>query len=102
MALQNDIDSLKDKIDRGVISVDDANVEMVLIKRTKLVTNAVPRAVRKALMVAVKAGTLGHIKKEGHKPEAFFHPAFKYLAVAARNERERKILRCVKSVAGWP
>ena len=79
---------LFDQVDQGLVTVDDANVQMVLNERFRLV-GKMPRTVRTALNAAVKAGTLGHLKKDGLKPEAYFHPTFEYLAVAARNEKAR-------------
>lgn len=98
MAKQNDMEHLKDLMQRGEISVDQANVQMVRNERFRLVINSLPASVRKALNAAVKTGELGHLKKEGHKPECYFHPTFKYLAVAARNNREKEVLRASQAL----
>ena len=89
MTKQNDMERLKDQLARGLITAAEANVQKVRNERFLLVTH-LPRDVRSALNAAVRAGTLGHIKKEHLKPEAYFHPTFKYLAVAARNEYYRR------------
>lgn len=102
MALQNDIESLKDLMGRGQMSAAQANVELVKIERFRLITGRVPQDVRRALNEAVHRGELGHMKKDGHKPECYYHPAFDFLAKAARNEHERSVLRSVQRVAGWP
>lgn len=93
MSKQNDMEHLKDLMQRGEMSADQANVQMVRNERFRLVINSLPASVRKALNAAVKAGELGHLKKEGHKPECYFHPTFKYLAVEARNKREREVIQ---------
>jgi len=89
MSVQNDIERITDKLQRGLITSGEANVEMVLVERFRIVKVKMPRAVRKALNEAVKIGTLGHLKKEGLKPEVYFHPTFDHLAKNARNEDER-------------
>jgi len=98
MSRQNDIIHLQDMMQKGVITVDEANVQMVKDQRFRLVINRLPSAVRKALNEAVKRGELGHMKKEGHKPECYYHPTFDYLAKSARNQRERDVIRISGSV----
>lgn len=85
-------------INDTTMTTDQKNVSMVLVKRFELVTCKIPAAVRRALNEAVKAGTLGHIKKDGHKAEAYFHPTFDYLMHAARNKRAEEIKRASNSV----
>lgn len=89
---QNDRETIKDRVDIGAMTVDDGNVEMVRSRRVLLVTSRMPASVRKALNAAVKTGALGHYKKDGHKPEAYFHPTFDYLAKAERTAHERHVL----------
>ncbi|HBO2015822.1 TPA: hypothetical protein L4G30_005058 [Pseudomonas aeruginosa] len=98
MARQNDIETIKDLMHRGELTADQANVQMVRNDRFRVVINSLPADVRKALNAAVKTGELGHMKKEGHKPECYYHPTFKYLAVEARNKREREIAGASRSV----
>ena len=93
MSRQNDIEHLKDMMQKGELTVDQANVQMVRDQRFRIVVNSLPAEVRKALNAAVKRGELGHMKKEGHKPECYFHPTFQYLAVAERNRREREVIQ---------
>ncbi|MBK9944359.1 MAG: hypothetical protein IPP13_22395 [Kouleothrix sp.] len=102
MARQNDIERLIDHMERDLLSVDEANVALVRMDRVRLVINKIPAPVRRALNEAVKRGELGHMKKDGHKPEAYFHPTFKQMAIAARNAREREVINALKKVAGWP
>ena len=102
MSRQNDIEHIRDMIDQGKMTVNEGNVQMILDQRFRLITSRVPQDVRKALNAAVKQGTLGHKKKDGHKPECYFHPTFEYLANAARNKHEDDIRRAVARIAGWP
>lgn len=99
---QNDQDRLRDMLQRGEMTVDQANVEKVRMMRVQLVTSRVPLRVRKALNNAVKSGELGHMKKHGHKPEVYYHPTFKYLATQERNKHERSVFMRVSSVMARP
>ena len=101
MSMQNNIEHIRDMIDQGKMTVNEGNVQMVLDQRVRLVINSVPRDIRKALNAAVKSGVLGHKKKDGHKPECYYHPTFEYLANAARNKHEEQVRGAVKSVYGW-
>lgn len=94
---QNNRERLLDQLDRKVITVDDANVQLVLQERFRVV-HKLPAAVRKALNAAVKSGTLGHLKKDGVKPEVYFHPNFKYLAVEERNKHVAALTRALTAI----
>lgn len=93
---QNDLEHLQDLIERGEITVEQANVEKVKMARVQLVINSVPSSVRKQLSDAVARGDLGHMKKDGLKPEAYYHPDFEHLAVSERKKREREIQNAAK------
>jgi hypothetical protein len=95
---QNDLEHLQDMMQRGEMSVDEANVKKVLMQRVQLVTCRIPAQVRKALNEAVKRGELGHVKKDGHKPEAYYNPTFQYLVAGERNKHEQDTLNAVASV----
>lgn len=95
---QNDLEILIDKLERGEITADQANVEKVRIKRVQLVTTKFPSSVRKALNEAVKAGYLGHMPKKQHKPEVYYHPTFEYLAKHERNMHEQSIIDALRGV----
>lgn len=94
---QNNRERLLDQLDRKMITVDDANVQLVLQERLRVV-HKLPAAVRKALNAAVKSGTLGHLKKDGVKPEVYFHPNFKYLAVEERNKHVAALTRALTAI----
>ena len=97
MRNQNDIERVKDHLQQGKITVAQANVQMVLNERVKVVTH-LPKGVRSALNEAVKSGELGHMKKKNGKPEVYFHPNFKYMAVEARNAAIRRKTMALLSV----
>ena len=93
---QSELEHLQERIRRG--EVEHANVELVRIQRVRLVQGRLPASVRKELNDAVKRGDLGHMKKTGHKPEAYFMPEFEYLAKAQRASREAAIKRASLAV----
>ena len=106
MATQSEIDRIKNSFKDGHMTVDEANVEMVRTERVRLITSRVPADVRKALNAAVKSGYLGHVKKDGDKPEAYYHPTFEYLVAGERNDYERRknaaIVRAMSAVVARP
>ena len=95
---QNHIEHLSDQLQRGIITADEANIEKVRIARVQVVTGKLPAQVRKALNGAVKRGYLGHLSRDGHKPEVYFHPTFDYLAREARSKHERKVINSLAAV----
>lgn len=97
MSTQNDIERLKDLMNTQGLSAEEANIELVRLIRFRMITTTVPVQIRRALNAAVKDGRLGHMKKDGHKPEAYYHPTFEYLAIEARNKRARG---AIESLAG--
>jgi hypothetical protein len=98
---QNDLERLIDLVQRGEITAEQANVQKVLWQRVLLVSK-LPSDVRKALNAAVKRGELGHMKKEAHKPEAYFHPTFDYLARSERKKHELSVFSALAGVMARP
>jgi len=100
LSRQNEIEIVRDRLARGEINLDRANVELVLVDRAYEVRGKIPRSVRNALSDAVKCGTLCHLRKDGAKPEVFYHPNFKYLANEIRNRAveslKRALIGCCK------
>lgn len=75
------------------------NVQNILVQGSRVIRGRIPAQVRKQLMAAVKAGALGRLKKDGLKPEVFFHPNCKVSATEIqRREAEYSaslIAKCV-------
>lgn len=92
---QNGLDYVRDQMQQGKMTAAEANVLMVQMEGVRLVTGRLMADVRKALNAAVKAGELGHIKKEGLKPEAYHHKNARAKALEARN---RAAADSVKSI----
>ena len=101
MTTQNIRERIMDRVERGELTTDQGNVEMVRAERVRVVTR-LPAAVRKALNAAVKRGELGYMPKDGHKPACYHHPTFDYLAHAERSKREQATIHAIKRIAGWP
>ncbi len=64
------------------------NVEMIRCRATRVVKGKIPAQVRKELMQGVKDGHLGHLKKDGLKPEVFYHPCHKHGAIEVQKREE--------------
>ena len=79
---QNDIEHLGDLLERGIITADEANVEMVRMQRFRVISAPLSRQTRTALNKAVKDGLLCHKKRNGNRPEVYYHPEFEHLADA--------------------
>lgn len=100
MSKQNNLERIVDHLQQGLITADQANVNLVRSERVRIVSK-LRSDVRKALNEAVKTGELGHIKKEGKLPEVYFHPTFKYMAVAARKKHEQETIEALMKISGW-
>ena len=94
---QNNTEWILDQLELGNIIADEANVLMVRMERVREVTK-LHRSVRKALNAAVKKGELGHMKKDGLKPEVYYHPNFKFLAIDLRNKTVSRAIEALKKV----
>ena len=81
---QNDMERIQDRLEQGLINIDEANVEMIKCQRVRLITGKLPSIVRKALNNSVKNGDLGYMKKEGYKPECYYFKPFKHIAEQER------------------
>jgi hypothetical protein len=78
------------------------NVEVVRMMGVSLISGRVPAEVRRELREAVKAGRLGHLKRDGLLPEAFFHPNGRGNAIAARERAAREKIAALRGVYAPP
>lgn len=97
---QTALEIAQNKMQIGEITADQANVLAVQIAGVRLISNSIPAQVRKALNAAVKAGELGHIKKDGLKPEAYHHKNARARALDARDEVFRNSVQAIKGIVG--
>lgn len=86
-SLSNAMDYASEMVRKGQCTSAEANVEVVRMIGVREITNSIPRDIRTALNAAVKAGRLGHIKKDGLMPECYFHPNSRNVAMELRNRR---------------
>lgn len=91
---------MTDQMQQGKITAAEANVQMVRMEGVRLVHGKIPMEVRKALNAAVKAGVLGRLKKEGIRPEAYFHPNSINRAKELRNREQQSTIEALKGVCG--
>ena len=78
------------------------NVQNILIQASRVIRGPIPARVRKELMAAVKAGVLGHLKRDGLKPEIFYHPDHKNGARDRQLSEEAYSVKCIASVVASP
>jgi hypothetical protein len=78
------------------------NVDAIRAQATKVVRGRIPQAVRRELMDGVKAGHLGRLKKDGLKPEIFYHPDHKHGAVDRQKSEALYAARCIAGVIASP
>lgn len=78
------------------------NVEQILIQASRVIRGKIPAQVRKELMTAVKAGVLGRLKRDGLKPEIFFHPNHKHGAVDRQKREAEYAIGCISKVMAGP
>lgn len=78
------------------------NVQNILVQGSRVIRGRVPAQVRKQLMAAVKAGALGHLKRNGLKPEIFFHPDHKGSAKEIQAREAAYAVNCIRKVVCHP
>jgi hypothetical protein len=78
------------------------NVAQILVQATRVIRGRVPAQVRAELQAAVKAGVLGHLKKDGLKPEIFFHPDHKHGAIERQKNEAAYAVKCIATVIASP
>jgi hypothetical protein len=78
------------------------NVQNILCQGSRVIHGRIPQQVRKQLMAAVKAGALGHLKKDGLKPEIFFHPDHKHGARERQQREAAYAVSCIAKVVASP
>lgn len=78
------------------------NVEMIRAAGHRIIRGRIPREVRTELMAAVKAGELGHLKKDGLKPEIFFHTDHLHLVRDLQRQEAEYAIGCIAKVMASP
>ena len=78
------------------------NVQDILTGATRVIRGRVPAQVRAELRAAVKAGVLGRLKKDGLKPEVYYHPDHKHGAIELQRREAEYAVGCIASVMASP
>ncbi len=92
------LEYVSDQIDQGKMTVAEGNVYMVQM-RGVVEVGKLTKEVRQTLNAAVKNGELGHIKKEGLKPEVYYHKNSRAAALDYRNKAEREKIEAIRRVS---
>jgi hypothetical protein len=74
------------------------NVEMIRTQGVRLIVGSVRREIRAELSDAVKQGLLGHMKKDGLRPETYFHPDQRNAASERRDSEAQYAIDCIARV----
>lgn len=74
------------------------NVTQILCQGSRIIRGPIPARVRAQLRAAVKDRVLGHLKKDGLKPEIFYHPDHKHLARELQVREATYAISCIASV----
>jgi hypothetical protein len=74
------------------------NAENIRAQASRVIAGRIPAQVRAELRAAVAAGYLGHIAKDGLKPEIFFHPDHKNGAVERQQREAAYSVQCIAGV----
>ena len=82
---QNIIDHVRDQMQKGLITADQGNVLKVQMQGVCVIHGKLHASVRKALNEAVRNGELGHIKRDGLRPEVYHHKNARAKALEARD-----------------
>jgi hypothetical protein len=67
-------------------SAFEPNVRQILSETIRIIKGKIPSKVRAELRAAVKAGVLGHLERDGLKPEVFYHTDHKNHAVERQQQ----------------
>ena len=74
------------------------NVANIMASGSRTIRGKVPAQIRKQLRAAVKDGVLGHFRKDGLKPEVFYHPLHRASAIEIREREAAYAIKCIAGV----
>lgn len=78
------------------------NVAQILAQGSRVIRGKVPASVRAELRLAVKDRVLGHLPKDGLKPEIFFHPDRRNSAKDTQAREAKYAVDCIRRVIDHP
>lgn len=74
------------------------NVKLIRDQGVRIVRATIFHAVRNELMRAVKSGSLGRLKKDGLKPEIFYHPNHEQEARESQINEALHSIECISRI----
>ena len=74
------------------------NVEQILSQASRVIRGKIPFGIRKELMAAVKDGVLGRLRKDGLRPEVFYHPDHRNGAIERQSREVAYAIECISKV----
>ena len=74
------------------------NVVNIIVQATRVIRGRIPAEVRAQLRKAVKDGVLGHLKRDGLKPEIFFDPNHLHGAIERQKREAEYSVSCIAKV----
>ena len=78
------------------------NAAAIAAAGMRVINGPVFAQVRKELSAAVKAGKLGRLKRDGLKPEIYYHPDHKNGAIERQKREAMHSVSCIASVMVSP
>lgn len=91
----NALSYVKDQMQQGKMSLEDANIELIRMIGIRVVEGSIPAQVRKYLSSGVRAGRIGRLPKKGLAPEIYFHPNSRATAI---QEQKKQVLEAVEAI----
>lgn len=74
------------------------NAELIRAQAIRVIIGSVPAQVHAELRLAVKAGYLGHLTRDGLKSAIFFHPDHENGAIELQKNEAAYAVKCIAGV----
>ena len=94
----NALSYVKDQMQQGKITAEEANVEIVRMMGIRVVTGSLPAQVRKALNAGVKSGKICRLPKKGIASEIYYHPNSRTRALEEQSRQIAEGIAAIKSI----
>ena len=89
-----------DCAEKGEIAHDKRNTYVVQLVGVYVTSDRMPRDVRRELNASVRAGEIGHIAKDGLRPECYHHKNARANALEVRNRIALDAVKAISTVCG--
>ena len=78
------------------------NVAQIRSQATRVIRGRVPAGVRRELSEGVRLGLIGHLRRDGLKPEIIFHPDHRNGAIERQVREAIYAVECIRGVVAHP